>query len=162
MDEAERERRLLALLGTHDAALRRIARVYGSAAGDEEDLHQEMLLQLWSAIPGYRGEAQHGTWLYRVALNTALTWRRSGERRRRHDEAAVSGRTVSPPAPRSEAAILEEFLASLNDIDRSVLLLYMEALSNEEIAEVTGMSTGAVGVRLHRIRKVYTDRYVES
>lgn len=156
------ETRLLDLLESHGPALRRIARVYGGPAGEEEDLRQEILLQLWKALPSFRGDSAPGTWIYRVALNTALTWRRSAARRAEHD----SRRPVDPQAAvfgaRSQAAILEEFLASLGDVDRSVLLLYMEGLPYDQIAEVTGLSPGATGVRLHRIKQAYLERYVRE
>jgi RNA polymerase sigma-70 factor, ECF subfamily len=155
------EETLLTLLTTHGAALRRIARVYGGARGEEDDLHQEILLQLWRGLPSFRNDAAPGTWLYRVALNTALTWRRTATRRARNDQAAPARPAASAGAPRSEAAILAEFLDSLGSVDRSVLLLHMEGLAYPEIAEVVGLSAGAVGVRLHRIKQTFTTRYVE-
>lgn len=155
------EETLLDLLTTHGAALRRIARVYGAADGEEDDLHQEIVLQLWRGLPSYRGEAAAGTWLYRVALNTALTWRRRATQRARiHAEHAGPARS-SALSPRSEAAILEEFLAACNAVDRATLLLYMEGLPYQEIADVLGLSSGAVGVRVHRIRRAFVERYVE-
>ena len=155
------EETLLALLTTHGPALRRIARVYGGAHGEEDDLHQEILLQLWRGLPSFRGDAAPGTWLYRVALNTALTWRRRAIRRARGHAAPPARLAASAGALRSEAAILAEFLESLGAVDRSVLLLHMEGLAYPEIGEVVGLSAGAVGVRLHRIKQTFTTRYVE-
>jgi RNA polymerase sigma-70 factor (ECF subfamily) len=156
------EEKLLGMLETHGAALRRIARAYAGAAGEEDDLYQEILLQLWRGLPSFRGDAAPGTWLYRVALNTALTWRRRATRRDR-----ASAEPVEPAAPsasdaRNEAAILEEFLASRTAVDRSVLLLYMEGLQYQEIADVTGLTAGAVGLRLHRMKHAFTEQYVEQ
>jgi RNA polymerase sigma-70 factor (ECF subfamily) len=157
-----REETLLALLTAYGGALRRIARTYAGARGEEEDLHQEILLQLWRGLASFRGDSAPGTWLYRVALNTALTWRRRAGRDARADSA--SGRPPGETAgtPRSEAAILEELLASLGPMDRSVLLLYLEGLSYQEIGDVTGLSASAVGVRVHRIKKSYEDRYLKG
>lgn len=159
--QVNQEETLLDMVTTYGGALRRIARVYAGGAGEEEDLYQEMLLQLWRGLPSFRGEAARGTWLYRVALNTALTWRRRASRRARNDtiESDVSRPTAD--AGRSEAAILDEFLTTLGAADRSVLLLYMEGLPYEEIAQVTGMTASAVGVRLHRMKRRFTDQYVE-
>jgi RNA polymerase sigma-70 factor (ECF subfamily) len=153
---------LLDLLAVHGRALGRIARVYAGARGEQEDLYQEILLQLWRGLPAFRGDSAPGTWLYRVALNTALTWRR---RALRHDEGGVRGApapVARTTAPRSERAILDEFLGSLGPADRSILLLYMEGLSYQDIAAVTGLSAGAVGVRLHRMKHAFTGRYVET
>ena len=127
-----------------------------------EDLHQEILLQLWRGLASFRGDSAPGTWLYRVALNTALTWRRRAGRDARADSASGRLSAETAGAQRSEAAILEELLASLGPMDRSVLLLYLEGLSYQEIGAVTGLSAGAVGVRIHRIKKSYEDRYLKG
>lgn len=160
-----REDRLLALLEAHDDALWRIARAYAGSDGEEDDLHQEILTQAWRSLPSFRGNSAVGTWLYRVALNTALTWRR---RTRKHTAGRITldatrggERSVSRESPRSEAAILADFLSSLGGPDHSVLLLYMEGLSYQDIADVTGLSVSAVGVRLHRMKRAFTERYVE-
>jgi len=145
--------------------MRRIAGVYAGDDGEEDDLYQEILVQVWRSLPTFRGNASAGTWLYRVALNTALTWRRKATKR-------FSWRTAGGPltdevpatsqdSQRSQAAILADFLSTLGGPDRSVLLLYMEGLSYQEIADVTGLSVGAVGVRLHRMKQVFTERFVE-
>ena len=157
-----REETLLALLTAYGGALRRIARTYAGACGEEEDLHQEILLQLWRGLASFRGDSAPGTWLYRVALNTALTWRRRAGREARADFASGRLPAETAGAPRTEAAILDELLASLGPMDRSVLLLYLEGLSYQEIGEVTGLSASAVGVRIHRTRKSYEDRYLKG
>jgi RNA polymerase sigma-70 factor (ECF subfamily) len=157
-----REETLLALLTAYGGALRRIARTYAGGRGEEEDLRQEILLQLWRGLASFRGDSAPGTWLYRVALNTALTWRRRAGRDARADSAAGRLPAETAGAPRSEATILDELLASLGPMDRSVLLLYLEGLSYQEIGAVTGLSASAVGVRIHRTRKSYEDRYLKG
>ena len=156
---------LLALLQDHDAAMRRIAGVYAGADGEEDDLYQEILTQVWRSLPTFRGNSGAGTWLYRVSLNTALTWKRKATKRASRgasSEAVGDGaQAVSHESPRSQAAILKDFLGTLGGPDRSVLLLYMEGLSYQEIADVTGLGVSAVGVRLHRMKQAFTERFVE-
>jgi RNA polymerase sigma-70 factor (ECF subfamily) len=157
----ERERAFLELLASHEGRLRRIAGSY--ARGHErEDLFQEILVQLWRALPSYRGEAGLGTWAYRVALNTALSQLRQRGRRPREVEPVEEPAT--PPAaadPARQDAILDEFLGCLDEIDRSLLVLYLDGLSYQQMSEVTGMTSSAVGVRLHRIKRAYSRRYLE-
>lgn len=159
--------RFLALLDSHGDALRRIAGAYATRDGEDEDLYQEILMQAWKSFRSFRGDSSIGTWLYRVALNTALTWRRR-ETRRADDRATMgerkeSGRPSAPPAPtRSEREILRDFLDSLSGPSRTVLVLYMEGLTHGEIADVTGLSKSAIGVRIHRMRKSFTERYLEG
>ncbi len=162
----EHEEMLLAALASHGAALHRIAHVYAEGDGEDEDLYQEILMEAWKALPSFRGDSSLNTWLYRVALNTALTWRRRSARRQNH-RAAMTARmeaispSVSSGSQRSEREILRHFLDSLNGPSRTVLVLYMEGLTHEEIAGVTGLSQSAVGVRIHRMKKVFVERYVE-
>ena len=97
-----REETLLALLEKHAHGMWRIAWAYAGAAGEEEDLFQEILAQVWRSLPTFRGDSGAGTWLYRVALNTALTWKRSTSKHRiGHVELDLS-RNVSEP--RSQGA----------------------------------------------------------
>lgn len=163
-----REETLLAVLESHGGAIRRIARLYAGADGEEEDLYQEILMQAWKALPSFRGDSSAGTWLYRVGLNTALTWRRRRNRRNDHRVAmaaragAARAPSVAPGSQQSEREILRHFLDSLDGPSRTILVLYMEGLAHEEIADVTGLSPNAVGVRIHRMKKAFAERYVEG
>jgi RNA polymerase sigma-70 factor, ECF subfamily len=157
------DERLTELLAAHGATLRRIAWAYAGATGEEDDLHQEILLQLWRALPSFRGDAAPGTWLYRVALNTAISWRRSATRRANREPVTrvAATNTAGAPPGRSELAVLEEFMGSLGPVDRTVLILYMEGLASAEIADVTGLAPGAVAVRVHRMKQRFERTYVE-
>ena len=102
------EEMLLAALVSHADALHRIAHVYAGGDGEDEDLYQEILMEAWKALPSFRGDSSFSTWLYRVALNTALTWRRRSARRQNHRAAmtarmeAIGSPSVSSGPPRSE------------------------------------------------------------
>jgi RNA polymerase sigma-70 factor (ECF subfamily) len=138
-----------------------IARSY--TRGDEyKDLCQEIMLQMWRALDSFQGRSAPSTWVYRVALNTAITYcRRNGRRvqpsvtpleESRHDP-------VAPPSAANEILILEEFLDSLGKIDRAVFLLYLEDLSYRDISEVTGLTENHVGVRINRLKKAFVQSY---
>jgi RNA polymerase sigma-70 factor, ECF subfamily len=153
------------IVGQYGPAIWRIARTYADDDADRDDLHQEILFQLWRSLPSYRGRAALGTWVYRVALNTALTHRRQSVRRARLEVPVDPDQEVAGPVfgdADRDAALLHTFLAGLGPIDRSVLVLYMEGLSHQEIGDVVGVSAGAAGVRLHRIKQVFAARYVEG
>lgn len=160
----DRESRFLELVAAYGPRLRRIAGSYARGC-DREDLHQEILCQIWRSLPTFRGDAALGTWVYRVALNTALTFARVRKRRPvevPHADGEPDLGLTTAAAPGREEAILEEFLASLDDLDRSLLILYLDGLSHEEAAQVTGLRAGTVGVRLHRIKERYSKRYLEG
>ncbi len=159
------DRPLREILSEYGAALWRIARTYADDEADRDDLHQEILFQLWRSLPSFEGRATLGTWVYRVALNTALSHRRQSTRRTRREVPADPDHDAAGPpfgdADR-DASLLRSFLAALGPIDRSVLVLYMEGLTHQQISDVVGTSPGAIGVRLHRIKQTLSSRYVEG
>ena len=158
--DPERERRFLDLVGANRPRLARIARAY--AGPDWPDLHQEILLQVWRGLDAFEGRSAPGTWLYRVALNTAMTWRRKVSP---HVNSRVESGEGLPEAtgelsPRDPLHVLDEFLGALNPVDRGVLLLYLDDATYADIAAVTGLTESNVGVRLNRLKRAFTERYI--
>lgn len=139
-------------LGNCKPMLARLARRYADA-NDWQDLLQEMSLQLWRSFDGYDGRAQLQTWIYRVALNTALSHVRKP--RHRHQALEEAPEPVCLGDPRDPLAVLDAFLATLDPIQRSVLLLDLEGLSREQVAEITGMTANAVAIRMTRLRQAF-------
>ncbi len=159
-DDAK-ERRFEHLVAANRRRILAIARSY-SRADERGDLCQEILLQMWRGLDGFEGRCASSTWVYRVALNTAITFRRRNSRRVEPSGISLTESgldPVAPPSPGNEVLILEEFLASLGKIDRAVFLLYLEDLSYHEISDVTGLTESHVGVRISRLKKAFTQRY---
>jgi RNA polymerase sigma-70 factor (ECF subfamily) len=153
-----REHAFATLIRDNQPALVRLARHY-AGTDDWQDLLQEMQLQLWRSYPNFDGRAQPGTWVYRVALNTALSHRRKPRREHQPlDHATDRGDAGAPGDP---LAVLESFLATLDPIQRGVLLLDLEGLEREQIAEVLGMSPNAVAVRMTRLRQAFEAQFLE-
>src|SRR5690242_16099850 len=86
MNAAEQEIVFRRWLDAHLGIMLKVVRGCTATAQDQEDLFQEVLVQVWSSIPSFRGEAKESTWIYRVAFNTALGWKRSEQRRRKRQE----------------------------------------------------------------------------
>lgn len=152
----------LELVRTHGPRLQRLASAYARGA-DRQDLLQEIWLQVWRSLPNYRGDAALATWAYRIALNTALTHVRVEIRRRDAVAAAAQQATESEAVPGGggeELRVLQEFMAALGEVDRAVMLLYLEGLSHEQMAELLGRSAGAIGVRISRLKAVFKQRWL--
>ncbi|MCA8990680.1 MAG: sigma-70 family RNA polymerase sigma factor [Planctomycetaceae bacterium] len=138
-----------------------IARCYAPLA-EREDLFQQIALQVWKSLDQFNGKSHVDTWAFRVALNTALSWERSLKRRESYpldqhiDVEHIQG---SSPEQTTEQRILAEFLASLSKVDRAVMLLYLENTSNAEMADVLGLTEGAIRVRLYRLRQKFEETY---
>jgi RNA polymerase sigma-70 factor (ECF subfamily) len=155
------ETRFRQWLDEHTGLLFKVVRSFTAGPPDSDDLLQEILLQVWMSVPSFRGQSKETTWLYRVALNTALAWKRreTKHRDRRRALSAVAAVADSGKAP-SEAHTNREAVERLYDAiralrpgDRALVLLYLDGLSYSEMAEVIGISETNVGVRLNRIKK---------
>jgi RNA polymerase sigma-70 factor, ECF subfamily len=158
---SERERLFKTWLEQHKAIIFRTARAQTADAADQADLCQEILLQLWVSIPRFQGKSSVSTWVYRVALNASLAWRRTEKKRRRHhkplSEVAEIADTGNDSCSTAEDnRMVEQLYAEVRKLapaDRSLVLLYLDRLSYQEMAEILGISTDNVGVRLNRIKK---------
>src|SRR4030095_7264060 len=121
------EEPFLALLNAHRGLIHRIARTYATQSVDREDLFQEMVYQLWRSYPSYRRESSPITWLYRVALNTALTAVRKRARRPRLVPLEAGPEPAAPQAHvhDPEAAALHRAIGRLEEIERALLMCYL-------------------------------------
>lgn len=144
----------LQILQQHERLVRKIAGLYADGREDREDLAGEIVLQLWRAFPGYRGEAGATTWLYRVALNTAINQLRKRSRlpARSHGEEILL--QLPDVAGNTEADVqrLRSIIGQLPEVDRALVLLFLEDRSHAEIADIMGISVSNVGTRLSRIK----------
>ena len=146
-------------MSSNRAALVRLARRY-DGPDDWQDLLQDIHLQLWRSFQGYAGRAQLGTWVYRVALNTAFSHCRKP--RRVHQPLEQVAERGDAGVPGDPMHVLESFLAALDPLQRSVLLLDLEGLSREQIADVLGLSPNAVAVRMTRLRQSFERKILEN
>jgi RNA polymerase sigma-70 factor, ECF subfamily len=138
-----------------------VARAYTLTTEDCQDLAQEILLQVWRSLPQFQGTASESTWCYRVALNTALGWRRKEHRRRAQqqpilefEDLSVAGLGSAQQTVQREA--VERLYAAIRQLpktDAAVVLLYLDDLSYRQIADVLGISESNVGVKLNRAKK---------
>ncbi len=136
----------------------RIAKAYAATQDDQDDLAQEILLQLWLSIPRFRGNSAETTWIYRVALNTALAWRRGQIRRRKRfpialvDPARLQAKDHQFPQDNT-IRHLYAAIRQLLPADTSVMLMHLDGLTYEQMAEVLGITVTNVGVRIHRAKE---------
>ncbi len=162
MNPAERERIFLELFQRHKAPLQRLCFAYLNSSADVEDLFQEIMSNVWNALPGFRGQSQAGTWLYRIAVNTALLYRRKWKRGELLPELAdPSAGAQQNLEDQERLAALRAIIAELPGQDRLVITLLLEGLSYREIAEVTGLTVNYVGVKLSRIKHTLEQRMTE-
>ena len=120
-------------------------------------MYQEILLQSWRSYSNFKAKAQFSTWLYRVALNTALNFHR--KRRKTENLDAVQQVLVDKQKDTSDTEILYLVIKSLSEVDRMLITLHLDGYKNGEIAEITGMTVNHINVKLHRIRTIITNKF---
>lgn len=156
----------LDLLDTHKGILYTIARAYARTKEDREDLTQEITLQLWRTLDRYDGRTQWSTWIYRVALNTAISYhRRRQTRRRQAEEWAVLFRyeddgTTEEADPR--LARLQAFIQELKPLDKALILLYLDGKSQREMAEIMGLTPTNISTKVNRIKQRLKQKFLNA
>lgn len=129
---------------------------------DFEDMYQEILMQLWRSFASFKGNSSRETWLYKVALNTATTF--VGKTIKRRELRQALAKVAEPEGQigqeNCQADILNAFMNTLSDIEASILMMYLDGLTSENIAEVVGISANAVRVRIKRIKSTFEDQYI--
>lgn len=151
----------------YGAMIERMARGYEADPEARRDLVQDIHGALWRSFAIYEGQCSEKSWVYRIAHNVGVTHMITGRRRRkealvgleRFDEPTAEGDLEAELAQRTAVEGLLKTIHRLNPADRQVMLLYLEDLSAAEIGEVTGLSAGAVAVRIHRIKALLADRH---
>jgi RNA polymerase sigma-70 factor (ECF subfamily) len=144
------------LITANASMILKVCRMYTSNGADRQDLYQEIVLQLWKAYPGYRGDAKFSTWLYRVAINTAITGLQKQARRISTDPIEQVNQeliTVAPPAEHELLPTLYEAIGQLNDIERAIVMLYVEDFSYDEMENILGITEATLRVKMNRIKQ---------
>ncbi len=150
------EKEFVGLLNQHCGIIFKICKIYCRNQDDRPDLFQEIVLQLWKAFPRFKHEANISTWMYRIGMNTAI----SNFRKERNRQSSVSFSNLPYPLPdfsetddfMIETEPLYKAIDLLSQIEKAVILLYLDDKSYEEMAEILGISKSNVGVKLNRIK----------
>ena len=150
------EQEFIRLIKENERIIQKICNLYCSEAEDREDLYQDIIDQLWEAYPQFYYQAKASTWLYRIALNTAISRYRKVKKQPRRE--SISDRVVGTFSPiedsrNEDARLLHAAIESLSKVEKAITLLYMEGAKYQQIAEIIGISESNVGFKLNRIKK---------
>jgi RNA polymerase sigma-70 factor, ECF subfamily len=159
--ELPQEAGFLKLIEENRPKILKICRAYAWNPSDRDDLYQEILFQIWRALPGLKEGAYAGTWLYRVALNTSISFiRKHTSRNGRatpfgHADLTRQIESTQKPDDSDDGRLsrLYEAIAQLDGMEKALVVLFLEDLTYEQIAEALGLSANHVGVALHRAKK---------
>ena len=166
MDDTDRDRIFGDWLAGHKGILFKVVHAYAFEHADRQDLFQEIAIQVWRSVDAFRGDSSVPTWIYRVALNTAIAWTRRERRHQRGKQPfeVVEGLLVTAIAEDRDPRVewLYRKIAQLKDVDRSVALLLLDGFSYKEIAAIVGLSESNVGVKINRIKSALAEKRAEE
>jgi RNA polymerase sigma-70 factor (ECF subfamily) len=162
MTHAERERLFVDLFAENKSRILRLCSAYLNSTAEAEDLFQDIMTNVWHHLPSFRQEAKASTWLYRIAVNTALIYRRKWK----PAAALTDVPDCTPCAQRNleeqeRLSALRRAIGVLPGQDRLIVTLLLEGLSYKEIAEITGLTANYVGVKISRIKLALEQRMSE-
>ncbi|RYE20675.1 MAG: sigma-70 family RNA polymerase sigma factor [Sphingobacteriaceae bacterium] len=157
MQKQEQEKQFENTIRQNELLIWKVCRIYAYTNADRKDLFQEIVIQLWNAYPHFKGNAAITTWLYRVAINTAITRLRKEKHFITSYEPAALPTTVSDETTHQIAEEqLQQLYAAielLNQVERAIVLLYMEDTPYAEMEEILGINQGHIRVKMNRIKK---------
>jgi RNA polymerase sigma-70 factor (ECF subfamily) len=146
------KKQFLENIGKNQGILHKVVSIYENDPEDKKDLFQEILYQLWKSYPRFEARSAFSTWMYRIALNTALLRQRKKYVSHKGDS-ELSREIIQNPGEQEKKISLYMAIDQLNRIDKAICLLYLEQKNYREIAGIMGMSKNNIGVRINRIKK---------
>jgi RNA polymerase sigma-70 factor, ECF subfamily len=169
MEAEKREELFLNIVQTNKARLYRLGRAYITDADDLDDWLQEVFINIWNSLPNFRFEAQLGTWAYRIAINTALSYRKRLWRYKQLLDSPNEFRQLVDNQTDTEEKLanedrLNQLYAAINQLakaDRLLITLALEGLSYQEMADIMGIEPNYVGVKLNRLKTKLTQMMKE-
>ncbi|MDH6355162.1 RNA polymerase sigma-70 factor (ECF subfamily) [Dysgonomonas sp. PH5-45] len=150
MSEKIQEKEFLNMVRQNERIIYKVTSFYANDDEPISDLYQEVVINLWKAYPNFRGESKQSTWIYRIALNTCVTFFRRSKNKPSYVDITMDVPDVSDN--NDEIKELYRLINKLGKIERALVLLYLDEKSYKEIAEITGLSTTNVATKLSRIK----------
>ncbi|MBB4034669.1 RNA polymerase sigma-70 factor (ECF subfamily) [Dysgonomonas hofstadii] len=146
----ENDTQFMEMIRQNEGVIYKVTSFYTDADHPIGDLYQEVVLNLWKAFPSFRGESKYSTWIYRIALNTCVSFYRRNKKNMAYVDIAVD----VPEEVENNEQIQElyKLINRLGKIERALVLLYLDDKSYKEIAEITGLSVTNVATKLSRIK----------
>ena len=147
----------------HRGLLHKVVNIYCRNESDKNDLLQEIMIQLWKSFDKYDDRYKLSTWIYRIALNVAISfYRKNSAQKNQTISIKENVAAIEPPAVSEKEArllLLEKFIGELKELDKALMVLYLDGKNHQEIAEILGISTTNVSSKVGRIKDKLKERF---
>jgi len=154
MDNSELEKRFIEMVKQNERVIYKVCSFYASNDDPLSDLYQDVVCNLWTAYPKFRGACSISTWIYRIALNTCISnFRKKKRSPQRIDLSGLQDAFIQPDDLTAEIREMYRLIRQLKNLERAIILLYLEEKSYQEIADITGLSLSNVAVKLKRVKE---------
>lgn len=160
-----KEEDFVRIIKKHEGVIFKITTMYTDNRDDQKDLYQDVVYQLWKSFDSFRQESKISTWMYRIALNTALTRLKKSKRMGNTvsiDRVVLEQTENYDPEFEEKLRVLYAHIKQLNVIEKGLMLLLLEGKKYEEIAEITGLSPSNVGTKISRIKQKLTKQIIKN
>ncbi|AQX08269.1 MULTISPECIES: RNA polymerase sigma factor [Elizabethkingia] len=156
---SQKEKDFSKLVKENQGLIIKVARMYTNTPDDQQDLFQEIVLQLWRSYDTFKGNSKISTWMYRVALNTAITLFRKTTRTVKTDELADFHQPIDDDNDdnQQQITLLYKVIKMLGDIDRAIVMMYLDDVPYKDIAENIGITEVNARVKMNRLKKTLKD-----
>jgi RNA polymerase sigma factor (sigma-70 family) len=162
----DKEKQFISVIDSHKGILHKIANAYAGDSETKKDLVQEIILQLWKAFDHYDPGYKYSTWIYKIALNVSLAFSRKENNRARrfnplHEDLLRLSVPDEPTGNEANFHRLHQFIRELGELDRAILLLYLEEKSQKEMAEIIGITGTNISTRIGRIKTTLRQKFAQ-
>jgi RNA polymerase sigma factor (sigma-70 family) len=164
MKTSQKSNSFLALLNTHKGIIYKIAHSYCTDSEARKDLAQEIIVQIWKSFDRYDDRYKQSTWIYRIALNVAISFYRKESRRKEISSPLSEGilnfaETHPDYETELKLGILQQFISELKELDKALMLLYLDEKSYKEISEIIGITETNVATKIGRIKILLKQKF---
>ena len=164
MSNEDKTSLFLSVIESHKGVIYKVANSYCKDPEDKKDLVQEIIFQLWKSFDGYDSKYKHSTWIFRIALNVAISSYRKENRRKEIANPLSKNifsitETETGKETESNILLLQQFIFGLKELDKALMLLYLEEKSHKEIAEIMGTSESNISTKINRIKTALKEKF---
>jgi len=158
MQQRDLEQKFLSMIEENKKIIYKVCLMYSEEKEQQEDIYQDIVLNLWQAFPGFRGDCKISTWIYRIALNTSISQIRKKKARPITTPLTDNLDKLMGDDSNYKKQVLElyKLISKLSEFERALILLWLDEKSYDEISEILGITKSNVGVRITRIKEKLT------